>query len=187
MASKALPAQDVLLQLLSYDPDTGKLFWLRRGPEWFKDGAQSREHNAAIWNGKNAGKEAFVTRLPTGHRYAGLFGVKTLAHRVIWKMVTGEEPDTIDHINGDASDNRWANLRNVTQADNARNCRRSKNNSSGFNGIYWSRRHGKWCVDIHFEYRKKHIGLFSCIGKAVVARRAAEKAHGFHENHGRAA
>lgn len=38
MAAKALPAQDVLLQLLSYDPETGKLFWKERGRylEWEK-------------------------------------------------------------------------------------------------------------------------------------------------------
>ncbi|WP_449043730.1 HNH endonuclease [Paracoccus versutus] len=185
MAAKALPPQDVLCQLLDYDPETGALTWKARGLDWFSDGAQTAKHNAAIWNGRNAGRPAFVTSLPSGHRYASIQKVKLLAHRVIWKMMTGHDPDVIDHINGDPADNRWSNLRSVRQKINARNCKLSKNNSSGVNGVYWSVQHQKWCARVHVDRRTKFIGLFESLEEAGAARREAEQQHGFHENHGR--
>lgn len=43
------------------------------------------------------------------------------AHRVIWKYMTGETPDTVDHKNRKRTDNRWVNLRNTTPKGNAQN------------------------------------------------------------------
>lgn len=186
MACKPLPSQEVLRQLLDYDPATGLFTWKERDLEWFPSGAQSQKHNAAIWNGKNAGKPAFTTKLSTGYMSAGLLGVTRTAQRVAWKWMTGEEADTVDHINGDKADNRWSNLRSVPHAINGRNCKRSKNNTTGINGIGVDKRNGRWTAAIHVNYRKKYLGSFHCLGQAVRARRAAEKAHGFHENHGRA-
>lgn len=49
-----------------------------------------------------------------------LNGVKYLAHRVAYKMMTGLEPvGVIDHINNDATDNRWENLQDISPAENA--------------------------------------------------------------------
>lgn len=185
MAAKALPPQEVLRQLLDYCPETGVLKWKARGLEWFTSGAQTVQHNANIWNGKNAGREAFVTELPSGHRYASIDRKKYLAHRVIWKMVTGQDPDTVDHINGNPRDNRWSNLRSVEQSINSRNCRLSKNNTSGVNGVYWSSKHRKWCAVLHVDYQRHHLGLFDDLSEAAAARKSAESAHGYHENHGR--
>jgi hypothetical protein len=185
LATKPYPPKHVLLQLLRYEPETGKLFWKERPVSMFSDGAQSAVHNAAIWNGKNAGNEAFITSLLHGHRYAGLNGKKVLAHRIIWKMVHGEEPPTIDHINGDPSDNRLVNLRAATPVQNGQNSRRRKNNTSGVMGVAWEPRRLKWCVRIHLKYRNKHVGYFDDFDTAVAARKAAEAKYGFHPNHGR--
>ena len=41
------------------------------------------------------------------------------AHRLIWKWMTGDDPEReIDHINQDPYDNRWENLRLATPAQN---------------------------------------------------------------------
>ena len=46
-------------------------------------------------------------------------GIKLLAHRVIWKLMTGEEPKgVIDHINNNPSDNRWENLQDIPERMN---------------------------------------------------------------------
>ena len=45
---------------------------------------------------------------------------RLLVHRVIWMIVKGYEPDTIDHINGVWYDNRIENLRDVSQVENLR-------------------------------------------------------------------
>ena len=56
---------------------------------------------------------------PEGYRRVG----KELAHRVAWRLGTGEDPGKkyVDHVNGDRSDNRLCNLRLVTPQQNAWN------------------------------------------------------------------
>lgn len=185
MAIKLLPPQSTLLQLLRYEPETGKLYWRPRPVLMFNSEKQSAEHNAAIWNGKNAGQEAFKTRLPHGHRYASINRVKMLAHRVIWKMVHGVEANVIDHIDGDPSNNRIGNLRSVTQMQNGQNERMRKNNTSGVMGVCWDSRRKRWHTRINLNYRHIHVGYFDTFDEAVAARKAAEVQYGFHPNHGR--
>lgn len=188
MAIKLLPPQSYLLQILRYDQDAGKLFWLPRDPDMFASGHNSKAQNAAIWNARYAGKEAFTTRLPHGHGYSTIQYKKVLAHRVIWKMVHGVDPSgEIDHINGCPWDNRLSNLRDVAHVENGRNMRRRKNNTSGHNGVCLDPRYGTWAASISVSGLTVHLGLFPDIDDAVAARKAAEVKYGFHENHGRSA
>lgn len=185
MAARALPAQDVLLQLLSYDPETGKLFWKERGPEWFTESSKrSAAQKANIWNGKNANR-LISTRSAGGYLSVKIAGSNYLVHRVIWKMMTGDDPITIDHIDGDTVRNVWRNLRSVVHAVNAKNQKKSSANKSGVTGVYWSRRHSKWVARLSIGRRKIHLGYFDTLSGAAAARRDANKNHGFHENHGR--
>lgn len=188
MAAKALPAQDVLLQLLSYDPETGKLFWKERGPEWF--GAASRrfspQEKAQRWNARKAGTEAFTCLEPHGYFTARMFDQKMYAHRVIWKMVNGDDADFIDHIDGDTANNRIANLRRVTHGQNMRNTRLSANNKTGALGVRQAPS-GNWIAEICVNYKNRYLGTFATMGEAIEARKSAERQFGFHENHGRAA
>jgi len=96
-------------------------------------------------------------------------------------MVHGRWPTVeIDHIDGDRGNNHPDNLREATRQVNARNCALGKDNTSGAKGVFWSC--GKWRATI----LKKSIGRFDTFDEAVVARKAAERLHGFHPNHGRA-
>lgn len=59
-----------------------------------------------------------------------------LAHRIIWLIVNKEiDLKYIDHIDGDGYNNNVSNLRLVTSEINGRNCKKSKNNKTGYNGI----------------------------------------------------
>jgi hypothetical protein len=185
MAAKALPSQEVLRQLLDYNPETGALTWKVRDLHWFSDGSQTRQHNAAIWNGKNAGRAALVTALPTGHLYGGIGGTKYLAHRVIWKMVYGVDPIGIDHIDGNPANNRIKNLRQASQLVNGKNAKTSKRNTSGVMGVEWRSDRNKWVARITVDYRSRHLGCFDTFDAALAARKQAERELGFHENHGR--
>jgi hypothetical protein len=60
------------------------------------------------------------------------------AHRLAWLYVNGEFPSQIiDHINGNPSDNRIENLRNVSSSENAQNrSKASTRNATGFLGVF---------------------------------------------------
>lgn len=189
MAKKPIPTPEQLRQLLRYEPETGKLYWLHRGPEWFSDGQRDPSRRARTWNTKYAGKEAFTSSIYGTYKIGSVLGIPTSAHRVGYSIYYGirlKAADEIDHINGDKSDNTISNLRLVTHGENAKNISLYKNNKSGVMGLHWERSHKAWAVSIHFGGRQHRIGRFKCFGRAVVARKEAEKMHGYHQNHGRA-
>lgn len=54
----------------------------------------------------------------------------------------------VDHINNNSLDNRLLNLRVVTTSQNGCNQKLSKRNSSGYRGVFWDTRAGKWQAKI---------------------------------------
>lgn len=103
-----------------------------------------------------------------------------------WLYCFAEFPDGhLDHINHDRSDNRLDNLREVTYLENQRNRTRSKNNTSGTTGVYWSADRNRWRVSISINNKTKHLGSHINKEDAVAAREAANIKYGFHENHGK--
>ena len=97
------------------------------------------------------------------------------AHRLAWLYVYGEWPAVqIDHINGDRADNRLANLREATGAENMQNQRRPQsNNQSGFLGVRPSG--GRWRAAIMVGGRKRYLGCFGTPEKASEAYVAAKR------------
>lgn len=78
----------------------------------------------------------------------------------------------VDHINRDSLDNRKANLRIATQADNTRN--RSKSQivagrltTSRYKGV--ARGNRKWVAYIGHAGRRKHLGTFATESEAAEA------------------
>ena len=175
MASRALPSPEVLRQLLRYEPDTGKLFWLERPPSAFVGSAKATaEMQARRWNTRNSGKEAFTFVNAQGYMRGGIFGVLHLAHRVIWAIEHGSwPPNQIDHINGDGLDNRLANLRAATSSENCMNRKPPSTNTSGVKGVSWHRAHGVWHARIKVSGKNKHIGYFADLHLAAEAYAAA--------------
>jgi hypothetical protein len=71
-------------------------------------------------------------------------------HRLIMNPNEGQ---LVDHINGDKLDNRRENLRLCDKGGNQRNRGKQANNTSGYKGVYLSKK-GKlkpWYVKIAFE------------------------------------
>jgi hypothetical protein len=182
LAKVSIPHQERLRQLLNYDADTGELSWRERP---LADFANQSLRAQKSWNTANAGKPALCLLNKAGYKRGTLEGCSVLSHRVIWKYVHGEEPDQIDHIDGNRQNNRLVNLRGVTAAINRKNAAMMRRNKSGQMGVFWTQRWpqypGRWIATIG----TKRLGSFETKEAAIAARKAAEIAHGYHENHGR--
>ena len=105
--------------------------------------------------------------------YGGLdFEGKTVyTHRLAWRMVHGEWPSScVDHINGDRSDNRLANLRLADYAENAWN-RKDKQEQKG-----WSLhpRTRIYTVQVRHRGVRQVVGYFRSEEEAQAAYRAAK-------------
>lgn len=155
------------------------MYHKNRDRKWFKT-----QRAYSTWNARYAGKE--ITCIRHGYKKIHFLGVDIELHRLIWFYQTGEWPNVIDHINGDKLDNRWENLRNVTQFENCRNVRRRKDNISGTTGVHWSKRRNKWIAKIQNEDGKTiSLGSFSSKKEAIVVRKTAEIKYGYSSTHGR--
>lgn len=157
------------------DFSTGALYWLPRGREWF-----SSDRSHSTWNARYAGKRALNYVDPHGYCVGRLFDKQLKAHRAIWALAHGEWPEQIDHINSVRTDNRLINLRSVSVAQNNRNMRRRRDNTSGIAGVCWDRGRGKWLVTACGNY----VGRFDDFSAAAAVRHAEMAKAGFHENHG---
>lgn len=187
MAVRQLPDAALLRKLLRYDPETGKLYWLPRTPDMFQPGNRGSDAACRSWNAKCAGREALTTLDKQGYQTGGLFGRHAKSHRVIWKIVTGEDVEMIDHINGDKADNRWINLRSVNMAQNMKNAKQRADNEAGCTGVSLRKSTGHWRAYIAVDRRTHNLGTFVRYEDAVRARKTAERRFGFHPNHGRRA
>lgn len=164
-----------------YQPETGDLVWRAAGEKHFGDAVAQKK-----WNTRYAGTKAGYKR-KDGRVVVGYNGMKFAAHRVAYCIYYGRWPSgEVDHINGDPSDNRISNLREVDRQENMRNAKRNARNSSGRTGVR-QYRNGKWHAYIFVDRKMKHLGFFDDVSDAVEARASAEKELGFHPNHGRAA
>lgn len=149
---------EFLSTVLSYDPETG--FLTRKN-----DGSQ------ACYVGSEGYRNVFVDKV-------------FLAHRVSWALHHGVDPGAmqIDHINGDRSDNRAANLRIATGSENMWNRGVSRNNTSGFKGVKPYR--GRYRARIYVKSKEIHLGDFDSATEAHAAYlKAAEKYHGEFAGH----
>lgn len=101
-----------------------------------------------------------------GHIYAHRT-TRGLLHRIILQV---DKTLDVDHINGDTLDCRRANLRAVSTADNLRNRKINRNNTSGFMGVSYNKTHGRWTAAL----AGKWIGMYKTAEEANAARLEAE-------------
>jgi hypothetical protein len=138
--------------------------------------------------GHIAGSVAGCTKTnKNGKRYRTIYvdGAPYYAHRLAWLYVYGEFPSgEVDHINGDGTDNRMENLRDVTKHENCKNIRLRKDNKSGVCGLFFIEESGRWRASIFGNGKMRHIGCYKYKFDAICARKSAENLYGFHQNHG---
>jgi hypothetical protein len=135
--------QEVVHELLSYDPSTGTLTWRKRARNWFQSDGDCKK-----WNTRYANKPALTHTEKRGVLSGRVLSRNYLAHRVIWLWMTGQWPtDEIDHKNRDPADNRWRNLREATRKQNGRNLSMSKRNKSHRIGVGWDQSRRRFYAD----------------------------------------
>jgi len=159
---KPLPEQSELIHRLDYDANTGKLCW------------KMRPDNASF-SARYAGKEAFTCIDRDGYRQGKFGNICYQAHRIIFKLVYGSDPALIDHINGNPSDNRIANLRLATSAQNLANTSVRQNNKLRIKGVDY--RNGRFRAQIRILGKKHHLGSFDTPEEASAAYAMASKNH----------
>jgi hypothetical protein len=98
--------------------------------------------------------------------------VVVLMHRLLLGAAKGEE---VDHINGNGLDNRLENLRIATSRQNKFNQGIRSSNSSGYKGVSWHQKDGKWRSRINIAGKSKWLGNFSCPIEAARAYDAAAR------------
>lgn len=148
---------DHLRSIIKYDQITGVFTW------------RTRADKDARWNNRFSGTVAGTTNA-NGYQVITIDRVRYTGHRLAWLYMTGSFPaDQIDHINGNRQDNSISNLRPATNTENARNAAIGKNNTSGFKGVSFHKKAGKWSAQICVERRARYLGLFETPEEAHAA------------------
>ena len=145
-------------EALRYEPTTGVVKWSACGPK------------------KMANKTAGNKR-KDGYSDIKFQNKAYLKHRIIWALVYGRLPATfLDHINGNRSDNRIVNLREVTKTSNNQNQRRPhKNNKIGLLGV--SKNLHRWSARIQISGTQIFLGNFDTPELAHEAYLIAKRKH----------
>ena len=121
-SAKKLPSVETLNELLTVDPSSPT------GLTW----KVNRRGTAKA--GTKAGTRGF-SGAGVPHYRVGVNGDLYLAHRVIWKITNGKDPENvIDHIDNNPLNNSVSNLRDVTQTENLLNRKDYKITNNSSNG-----------------------------------------------------
>ena len=140
-----------LKEHISYCPDSGEITLIKK---WKAKTTRSVSEVGTIL-GHLDGR---------GYKHFSMLGKKYKVHRIAWMYMTGNYPELqVDHINGDRLDNRFCNLRLVTNSQNQGN-RRKILARSGYKGVY-PLPTGKWTA----QYNKIHLGVFDTTELAAKA------------------
>lgn len=143
--------------VLSYDKETGVFHW--------KTAPRAARKAGAIAGGKN--RQGYFT--------IRVFREGYLSHRLAWLYVHGVWPaGDIDHIDGDRSNNRIANLRDVSRSVNLENRKGAKcTNKLKILGV--SMQGDRFRAQIQVKGVKKHIGLYATAELAEAAYLAVKR------------
>lgn len=129
-------------QIFNYDNLSGKLTWKIKPADRYHIGSDCGTINNF------------------GYRHITYKGKKYLAHRLIWFIETGNwSKYQIDHINGDKLDNRFSNLREVTNRQNSQNFKIHRNGH--LVGTSFNKKRKIWESYINIDGKKVHLGYFS--------------------------
>jgi hypothetical protein len=142
---------DLLRQFLEYDPTSSTgLRWVKTTTNRVKPGEKAGQLHS------------------TGYFKVSLHGINYPNSRLVWALVTGEDPGSlhIDHIDKNKLNNQFENLRLVTHRRNMQN--RSDQPTPGV-GAYYHKQSGRWISMIGVGGKQVYLGIFGTPEKAAEA------------------
>lgn len=95
--------------------------------------------------------------------YTGRYAARRIEGKIIMMhryLLGGESLKDVDHVNGDALDNRRKNIRFATPQENAWNSKAHKDSSSKFKGVSWDKVRKKWVAMLYLNKRLRNLGRF---------------------------
>jgi len=146
---------DWVKENLDYYPDTGNLWWIKRGA-----GRQFDKPVGCL------GRKGYIV---VGCQHNGVFK-QSRAHRIAWFLYHGVWPkDQIDHINNIRHDNRIVNLREATGFENQGNQKVRVGGSSKYKGVHWNKEAKKWHSQIQLKGKVSYLGHYDNEEEAALA------------------
>lgn len=162
--TKPIPSKELLCTLFSYDMESGIVTRL--------------SHCGIAGRGKIGKPVGWQVGNDDNGRLAVCIARKSyLLSRIIWKMMTDEEPPVVEHENGDHTDNTWLNLRAASQTQNMGNTKIRKDNKTGVKGVTWDTLRKKWMARISINGKSINLGRFDDFEIAKEVREKAALAH----------
>lgn len=132
-------------EYLDYSPETGLFFWIKK--------TSNRALVGAVAGCKEGNNGYIVIRLK-----GKLFRAHRLACAFMGIDIEGKH---IDHIDGDASNNKISNLRPCLREENMRNLKpHSDNIYSKWKGVSLNPKTGKWYARIRVDGKSLWLGSF---------------------------
>lgn len=153
-----------LHELLHYNPKTG-LFTRKKSV-----GRNGRHKTGTIVGCRNT----------KGYNVTTIDSVFYRMNRLAFLYMEGYFPENqVDHKNQITWDDRWCNLREITNVCNIRNSGNPKNNTSGVKGVSLMNRNSKWVAYMTINCKRKVLGEYRDFDDAVCARLAGEQCVGW--------
>ena len=151
----ALPSQEFLLEMFEYEPETGVL-------------KHKVYKNSQVQAGDIAG-----SLKSDGYLDVTVEGRKYYATRIIWMMMTGQDPGDlyVDHKDRDRSNNRWNNLRLATRPQQMWNRRMPGK------GYCFDSQRNKWIVRVLVNGKRLWGGRHDTEELAIEAAQKLRAAH----------
>jgi len=115
----------------------------------------------------------FITAFGTQKKY------NTYKQEYMHRFIMNFPNSQVDHISGNTLDNRKSNLRVCTVSENGCNQKKRKDNTSGYKGVSWDKRSGRWYAMITKNKKQHNLGYYTTAEEAYAAYcKAAKELHG---------
>lgn len=138
------PTKEELLKHFHYDREKGFLIWKYH---WCYRTSQRIK-------GKLAGRKNKKYYLQIGFKHKSY-----MVHKIIYFLETGKNPEMIDHIDGNRSNNKFSNLREVNNRKNQHNTYRHRQGK--LVGCTYVKKVSKWKAQIKQNKKVKGLGYFN--------------------------